>query len=300
MGGRAGMGTAGGDGAREVIERTLTEFVDRLDAPASLRQAVAYALLGGGKLVRPLLAWHACAAMGAPGHSALPACVSVELIHAFSLVHDDLPALDNDDLRRGRPTLHRHAGEAMAILAGDAMLTLAVAPLVESNLPADLSARLVREVVRGTMEMIAGQVHDTLGGVDSADPARAVETIHAQKTGALIITSVRMGAMLAERAGAQVRELELDRVTRFARDVGLLFQIVDDLIVVQQEPAHAGKATRKDAEAGKRTFPGVFGVEASRARARDLEASALAAIAPLGPAADGLRAMARGMSERTR
>ncbi|MDX9910276.1 MAG: polyprenyl synthetase family protein [Phycisphaerales bacterium] len=286
--------------ARTRIEGELRRFVERLDTPASLRDAIAYALLGGGKRVRPMLAWRACEAMGAAGEHALPACLSVELIHAFSLVHDDLPAIDNDDLRRGRPTLHRHAGEAMAILAGDAMLTLAVAPLVDEGIPAALSARLVREVVSGTMGMIEGQVYDTLGGLDEADPGRAVELIHARKTGALIVASVRMGAMLAGRAGVEVREPDLDALTRFGRDLGLLFQIVDDLIDVQQHPEHAGKATGKDAAAGKRTFPSTFGVETSRARAAELEASALSAIAGFGSGADGLRAMARGMSARTR
>jgi geranylgeranyl diphosphate synthase type II len=286
--------------AREAIDRALEEFVRGLDAPEALRQAIAYALLGGGKRIRPMLAWRACEAMGASGAHALPACLSVELVHAFSLVHDDLPALDDDDLRRGLPTLHKHAGEAMAILAGDAMLSLAVTPLVDPGLESDLSARLVRELSAGTIGMIAGQVYDTLGGLDEADPRRAVELIHARKTGALIVASVRMGALLAARAGVEVREPELDAVTRFARDIGLLFQIADDLIDEQQDPAHAGKATRKDAAKGKRTFPTIHGLETSRARAAELEASSIACISSLGDGAEGLRSMARGMSERTR
>jgi geranylgeranyl diphosphate synthase type II len=278
------------------IESALKGWVEALPAPPALREAVGYALVGGGKRLRPLLAWHSAVAAGGSGPESVPACIAVELVHAFSLVHDDLPALDNDDLRRGRPTLHRHAGEAMAILAGDAMLTQAFGVLM-GTVPAPLGQRLAAELAEGTAGMIAGQVYDTLGGLPAGlDAFERVATVHRNKTGALIRASCRMGAMLA--SGASDRALEA--VSVYGESVGLMFQIVDDLIDVEQPPEHAGKRTGKDSQAGKLTYPGVLGVERSRAEVERLARAADAALAPLGAPARGLGELCAVLARRTR
>jgi geranylgeranyl diphosphate synthase, type II len=236
-------------------------------------------------------------AAGASGERSLPAGAAVELIHAFSLVHDDLPALDNDDLRRGKPTLHIHAGEAMAILAGDAMMALAFEH-VSRCCPPRLSAILVQELASATTAMIAGQVYDTLGGFEAgASAEQRLRRIHINKTGALIRAACRMGGMCARDDG----ECEaLPSLTRYGAAVGLMFQIVDDLLDVEAPSQRAGKKTGKDAEAGKTTYPGVIGVEGSRREVHRLEREALDAIADLGLAADPLRDLCRYMAARDR
>lgn len=285
------------------IDLHLARYTDRLSLPRHLVEAVRYALIGGGKRLRPLLCWHCCAALGVDGPASLSAATAVELVHAFSLVHDDLPAMDDDDLRRGRPTLHIHAGEAMAILAGDAMLALAFAALSESH-PAPLAARLTMELAEGTTGMIAGQVHDTLGDDDpAASPAERVIRIHRSKTGALIRASCRMGALVAlsgRPLPADIEQARLASITDYAEAVGLMFQIVDDLLDVEQTPEVTGKRTRKDHAAGKLTFPGVFGVEYSRAEVERLRAVAVRALEPLGTAAEPLRRLAEALSRRDR
>jgi len=288
------------------IEAHLTRYADTLRLPAHLVAAVRYALLGGGKRLRPLLAWWACEAVGTPGIASVPAGIGAELIHAFSLVHDDLPALDNDDLRRGRPTLHKHAGEAMAVLAGDAMMALAFQSLVESGLPAGLAYRLVRELADGTMGMIAGQVYDTLGGLDpAADALTRVRTIHANKTGALIRASVRMGAMCGLAAGSaggdatKVDVPELRALTVYADSVGVVFQIADDLLDVEGTAEQTGKRTGKDAELGKLTYPGAIGIEASREQIRRLCDEALRALGLFGAKGEGLRVLCHEIANRS-
>lgn len=283
------------------VDRALADFAASSDLPANLREAIAYALLGGGKRLRPTLAWRCAEAVGGRGEASLPGGVAVELIHAFSLVHDDLPALDDDDLRRGRPTLHRHAGEAMAVLAGDAMLTLAYEALWRCG-DADHDAvrlALVRELGDGTRAMIAGQVYDTLGGMPGGLSNRdRLELIHRNKTGALIRAACRIGAMLGAGHGRETEALKA--ITRFADDLGLIFQIVDDLLDVTGSAETVGKATGKDAEAGKLTYPGVLGVEGSRREIQRLEHDAEAALAPLGPAASPLVELSRAMARRDR
>jgi geranylgeranyl pyrophosphate synthase len=281
------------------VDAALDGFVGSSALPENLRAAVRYALLGGGKRLRPVLAWHSAAAVGGHGEDSLPAGVAAELIHAFSLVHDDLPALDNDDLRRGRPTLHRHAGEAMAILAGDAMLTMAYDAIWRADgLGDSVRVALVRELGEGTQAMIAGQVYDTLGGMPGGLDDRArLELIHRNKTGALIRGACRMGAMLG---GAGPGSFELAAITRFAEDMGLIFQIVDDLLDVTASPEALGKATGKDAEAGKLTYPIVLGVEGTRREIERVQADAEAALEPLGPAAGALLDLSRSMARRDR
>jgi geranylgeranyl pyrophosphate synthase len=282
------------------IEAELARFVESLPHVPRLVEAVRYSALAGGKRLRPVLAWLASEAAGGSGEDSLPAGVAVELVHAFSLVHDDLPAMDDDDLRRGKPTLHIHAGEAMAILAGDAMLALAFRALQGVDTPS-LSGRLTAELVAGTMGMIDGQVLDTLGGFDEHEPpARRVRRVHESKTGALIRASVRMGAMCAAADGpASEEEAVLAPLTRYAEAVGLMFQIVDDLLDVTGTPEQTGKRTNKDAELGKLTYPSVFGVDESRAEALRLRDEAVDAARSLGDAGDPLASVAEWLAERS-
>ncbi len=280
------------------IDAHLAAVVHTLDLPLNLKEAIAYAALGGGKRIRPLLAWHSCVAVGAPGERSLSAGAAVEFIHAFSLVHDDLPALDNDDLRRGKPTLHIHAGEAMAILAGDALMALAFDVLDRHSPDPALTPALIAELSSATMGMIAGQVFDTLGGLPAGLSDRErLERIHRNKTGALIRAACRMGAVLGTGRAAP-DDSRLRAITRYAECVGLLFQIVDDLLDVESSPEQTGKRTRKDVDAGKVTYPSLLGVEGSRREVARLHAEALAAIGPLGPPADGLRALTTTLTER--
>ncbi len=278
------------------IESHLSLCVDRAGLPTTLADAVRYSLLGPGKRLRPLLAWHACAAVGADPRAALPAVAAVELVHCFSLVHDDLPGLDNDDLRRGRPTLHKATSEAMAILAGDAMLTLAFSELTRSITAPGLASALVNELSAATSAMIAGQVYDTLGGFpDGLDEHAKLRLIHTNKTGALIRASIRMGALCAHPLPSA-----LSALSRYADAVGLMFQIVDDLLDVTQTTEHLGKKAGKDIDAGKLTYPGVLGVDRSRAEVTRLRGESLTALAPLGPQAKALRDLADYLAVRSR
>jgi len=285
-----------------LIEAYLDAYSASLGLPPNLVDAFRYSFLSAGKRLRPLLAWHCAVAVGAAPDSCLPAACSVELVHAFSLVHDDLPGIDNDDLRRGRPTLHRQTSEAMAILAGDAMLTLAFQVLVERVDDPALSRDLVRELAAGTSAMIAGQVYDTLGGFPAGmSQGERLTTIHHNKTGALIRAACRMGALSGVAAiNSPAAADSLAAISRYADAVGLMFQIVDDLLDVTQTTDHLGKKAGKDLDAGKLTFPGVHGIEVSRRQVRELLAESLAAIRTLGPAAEPLRELASYMAIRTR
>jgi geranylgeranyl diphosphate synthase type II len=284
------------------IEAYFARCIDEAGMPGSLADGVRYSFLGPGKRLRPLLSWHACAALGPAGNAAsagepaLPAAAAVELVHCFSLVHDDLPGLDNDDLRRGRPTLHKATSEAMAILAGDAMLTLAFSVLTRTITAPGLASALVNELSAATGAMIAGQVHDTLGGFpEGLDEPAKLRLIHTNKTGALIRASIRMGALCAHPLPSA-----LSALSRYADAVGLMFQIVDDLLDVTQTTEHLGKKAGKDQCAGKLTYPGVLGVENSRNEVARLRVEAIAAIAPLGPQAGALRDLAEYLAVRSR
>ncbi len=287
----------------EEIEAHLESWAAAQRLPTNLTSAIRYSFLGAGKRLRPLLAWRCAEAVGASGRAGLDAGLAVELVHSFSLVHDDLPAMDNDDLRRGKPTLHIHAGEAMAVLAGDAMLALAFASIVERTADASLAVALGRELAIGTSSMIAGQVYDTLGGLpEGLGAIDRVKLIHDNKTGALITASCRMGAMLGLASIARPWQgaRELGAITRFADAMGLMFQVVDDLIDVEQTSEHTGKRTSKDQVAGKQTYPGAIGVEQSKAEVGHLLATAVEALTPLGSPADPLRVLARLLSVRTK
>lgn len=277
----------------------LPRRVALADAPEKLAEAIRYSLLAGGKRLRPALlleTWHACSASRvAVGNAILGSAAAVELIHTFSLVHDDLPAMDDDDLRRGVPTNHKVFGEAMAILAGDAMTTLAFEVLGRTA-PADLVAPLVIELARsaGPVGMIGGQVLD-MQSQGAALPVEALSQVHRLKTGALVTAACRMGAILARAGDAQ-----LDAVTRFGAHLGLAFQIADDLLDVTASAEAVGKATGKDAAAGKNTYPALLGVEEARQAARGQSEAAIEALAGFGAGAEGLRGLARYTVERVR
>jgi geranylgeranyl diphosphate synthase type II len=277
-------------GATDIYLRGL---LARSAGPTQLKEAVEYSLLAGGKRLRPALVLECAAACGGGGRSAIAAAGAVELIHTFSLVHDDLPAMDDDDLRRGRPTNHKVFGEAMAILAGDAMVAMAFEALA-ADADADLVPALVKELAgaTGPVGMIGGQVLDMQGEGQALDLA-ALQALHAAKTGALITAACRIGA-IAARSGSE----RLEAATQYGKALGLAFQIVDDILDVTSTPEQLGKATAKDAERGKNTYPRLLGLPASQNEANRQLAAALAAVAPLGEAAGGLRSLARFVVER--
>lgn len=286
------------------VDDYVDSALSSLGLPENLVEAMKYSALGPGKRARPLLCWHSFAAIAPSDDPAacLPAAAAVELIHAFSLVHDDLPGLDNDDLRRGRPTLHRKTNEAMAILAGDCMLTSAFQLLSERVPSLTLQARLVHELSLGTNGMIAGQIFDTLGGFPrNLTDRQKLELIHKNKTGMLIRAACRMGALTALEGHPGAGRFDaLGAITHYAEAIGLMFQVVDDLLDVTQSTEHLGKKAGKDQDAGKLTYPGVIGIEQSRAEVRRLHEASLTALEPLGEAAEPLRQLSTYMAVRTK
>lgn len=267
------------------------------DAPPRLMESIEYSLMAGGKRLRPALVlecWRACGGGDRPvDASALASAAAMELIHTFSLVHDDLPAMDNDDLRRGRPTNHKVFGDAMAILAGDAMTTMAF-EILAGDAAGPACAALVRELAgaSGPEGMIGGQVLD-MEGENISLSLEQLQRLHRMKTGALLKASCRMGALAA---GAN--DAGLAAVTDYGRHLGLAFQIVDDVLDVTSTPEQMGKATGKDAAKGKNTYPVLLGLDPSRREAAVQLRAAIQALEPLGAAGDGLRLLARFVVER--
>jgi geranylgeranyl diphosphate synthase type II len=257
-----------------------------------------YAVLGSGKRLRPVLCLAACEAVGGTVEQALPAACALEMIHAYSLVHDDLPALDDDDLRRGRATVHVAFDEATAILVGDALLTEALALLSREPAAAPAACRLavLHEIASaaGTAGMVGGQVDDLLTEGQRLDE-ETLTSIHRRKTGALLTASVRAGAVAASAPPEQIAAL-----SRYGQALGLAFQIVDDLLDVIGTRESLGKSPGKDAAAGKTTFASLLGLEESRRRAASLADEAVHALAPLGGEGDLLAAIARYAVERAR
>jgi geranylgeranyl diphosphate synthase, type II len=273
------------------VDAALDKWVPQeSENPSIMHKAMRYSLFAGGKRVRPLLAIAAADAVSDSNEGVEHAACSLELIHTYSLIHDDLPDLDNDDLRRGRPTCHKVFGNAIAILAGDSLLTLAFEVL--AKLPtADAQTRiqLVNELATasGTVGgMIGGQVND-IQGEGQPPTAELLDSIHRAKTGALLRASVRMGAIYA---GAG--EAKLAALTDFGEHVGLAFQIVDDVLDVEQSSEELGKTAGKDAQQKKITFPAVYGLEQSRAMAEQERAAAHAALDVFGDRADRLKQLA--------
>ena len=282
-------------------QKDIDSWLDRLVPaeavePAAIHKAMRYSLFAGGKRIRPMLCIAAaCAVSDSPDGIEAAAC-SLELIHTYSLIHDDLPALDNDDLRRGRPTCHKMFGEAMAILAGDALLTLAFEVLSKLHVDAERRVRLTQELATaaGTVGgMIGGQVAD-LEGEGKHPNAHLLETIHRAKTGALLRASLRMGGIYAEADSDQLQAL-----STYGEHIGLAFQILDDLLDVEQSSVMLGKTAGKDAQQHKITFPAVYGVERSRAMAEQERLAAHLALRPFDDRADRLRELADRIVHRT-
>lgn len=247
----------------EVIAERLATYVDQTDIPETLREAMAYSLLAGGKRLRPVFVLATLEAMGKPIESGISVGCAVEMIHTYSLIHDDLPAMDNDDFRRGKPTNHKVYGEAMAILAGDALLTYAFEIVCEAeaaDIPASSVVQVVRELASyaGARGMVGGQCAD-MEGENVQLTLEQLQYIHQHKTADLLIFCVRAGAILA---GATEHQLEL--LTRYATNIGLAFQIQDDILDVTGDEAKIGKPVGSDEKSHKSTYPVLIGMEASR------------------------------------
>ena len=273
------------------VEAALNHWVPaEAQDPSTIHKAMRYSLFAGGKRIRPILAMAAAEAVSDAPAGIESAASSLELIHTYSLIHDDLPALDNDDLRRGRPTCHKVFGDAMAILAGDALLTLAFEVLSKlDRVDAETRIRLVMELstASGTVGgMIGGQVND-LEGEGKFPTAHLLESIHRAKTGALLRASVRIGAIYAGAA-----DQELSALTSYGEHVGLAFQIVDDVLDVEQPSEALGKTSGKDAQQKKITFPAVYGLERSREMAEQERRGAHTALAGFDERAERLRQLA--------
>ena len=266
---------------------------------ARLREAMRYSVLGAGKRLRPTLVYLTGESLGAPPERLDTPAAAVELIHVYSLVHDDLPAMDDADLRRGRPTCHRAYDEATAILVGDALQALAFAVLANEPMTgtsAQTRLEMIRVLARatGTGGMAGGQAVD-LAAVGQQLSVAAIENMHRRKTGALIEGSVVLGALAAGVTGGA----ELDALKAFGAEVGLAFQIQDDILDVEGDAALLGKSTGADAAHGKPTYPSTAGLAASRARAAGLRDAAIAALKPLGGRAAALTQLARYVVDRS-
>jgi geranylgeranyl diphosphate synthase type II len=261
--------------------------------PKAIFQAMHYSVFAGGKRVRPILAIAAAEALGGTADDVLPLACALECIHTYSLIHDDLPALDNDDYRRGRLTNHKVFGEANAILAGDALLTLAFELMGDARHWQEFVPLRVVQVMHevayaiGTFGMIGGQVVDLeMEGHDADLPA--LQYIHAHKTGALICVSVRSGAILGGGSAAEVEVL-----THYGTHIGLAFQIMDDILDVQGDEQLMGKTLRKDDARRKATYPGLLGLDESKVRAQAAVTAAIAALEPMGNRGEVLRRLAQ-------
>lgn len=278
------------------VDAYLARVVAETDLPANLAQAISYSLLQGGKRLRPMLVILSCEAVGGSEEQALPAAAGIEMIHAFSLIHDDLPAMDDDDLRRGQPTCHVKFGQAMAILAGDALATLPYLHIARSVPDGATSSRLIHELSEATTAMIAGQTLDTLGGfAENLTPLQRLESIHHAKTGALIRGACRLGAISGGASDEQLAAL-----TAYGEAIGLLFQVVDDILDVTQSAEHLGKRSNKDEAAGKLTYPSILGLDASKQLAERLCREGIEAVEPFGEAAQTLIELCRYMAVRTK
>jgi len=275
---------------RRAVDAALERTLPAKDAsPATVHEAMRYSVLAGGKRLRPILVIAGGEAVGGSMDAVMPTACAFELIHTYSLIHDDLPAMDDDDYRRGRLTNHKVFGEAIAILAGDALVTLAFALLAENA-----SLDVVTEVAQaaGTFGMIGGQVVDIQSEGKSVD-ADTLEYIHSHKTAALIRAALRSGAILAGASPAALKA-----IGEAGSCLGLAFQIVDDILDVEGSLAELGKTAGSDRRKKKATYPEHFGLEASRLKAKSLIEDAKATLAPLGPRAEPIRALADFIFQR--
>lgn len=278
------------------VDRALERFLPKASvSPATIHKAMRYSLFAGGKRLRPVLCLAAAEACGGTANSALPLACAVECIHTYSLVHDDLPSMDNDDLRRGRATCHKVFGDGIAILAGDALLTIAFEIAAQAKATARYDLRAIFHeiaVAAGSRKLIAGQVAD-LEAEGRRITRAQLRFIHENKTAALLTTSVRLGAMAANAPPKQ-----LAAITAFGRALGLAFQVIDDILDVTQTSEKLGKSAGKDVAAQKATYPAVIGLEKSRAEADRLTSRADTALASFGTRADRLRQIAKHLLAR--
>ena len=283
---------------RQVDEALERWVVGEEEFPPQVHKAMRYSLFAGGKRLRPILTLSAAEAVGGKAREALPVACALELIHTYSLIHDDLPAMDDDDLRRGRPTSHKVFGEAVAILAGDALLTeafrLMARPDLMKNLPSRRRLAAIHAVAlsAGSQGMVGGQVMDMASEGEEIKP-EILEYIHSRKTGALIGAAAAVGAVIGGGSPREVRALE-----EYGRKVGLAFQIMDDLLDVQGEETQMGKAVGKDRAKGKATYPALFGIEDSRRKAEGLVREAVTHLDPFNQRANPLREIARYILQR--
>jgi geranylgeranyl diphosphate synthase, type II len=286
-------------GQKTLIDQALAGYLPGEESyPPLIFQAVRYSLLAGGKRLRPILCLAAAEAVGGTYGPILPVACAIELIHTYSLIHDDLPAMDNDDYRRGRLTSHKVFGEDVAILAGDALLTEAFRLMTRRDLMAGMPPERLLDAIgeiakaAGWFGMVGGQVLDIRSEGKSVD-LEALQRIHRLKTGMMIRVSLRAGAILAGASDEQIESL-----SHYGEQVGLAYQIVDDILNVEGDRTLLGKETGSDAARGKVTFPAVLGVEASRTRAEALIREALSSLALFDDRAEPLRRLARYIPER--
>lgn len=274
----------------EKTERAMDRYLSQwTGAPEQLRDAMRYSVFAGGKRLRPALALGAAEIVSGSDAAALPAACALEMIHTYSLIHDDLPAMDNDDLRRGKPTLHRVFGEATAILAGDGLLTMAFDVAAETG-----NVAVIRELAQaaGVEGMVGGQQLD-MEGESKTLTLEEIRRIHACKTGALIRAAVRMGGLLG---GADAGAMHC--LTQYGEKIGLAFQIADDILNVVGTEEVIGKPVGSDAEQGKSTYPALLGLAQARALAVETAEAAIAALDVFGAPAESFRALARYIVER--
>lgn len=275
----------------QLVDLALERLLPAEDTPPpSIHKAMRYSVFAGGKRVRPILCLESARIFTTELDAVLPVACALEFIHTYSLIHDDLPALDNDDLRRGKPTSHKMFGEAIAILTGDALLTLAFEVLAAAPLDAARRAAILTGIARaaGTRDgMVGGQVADLEAEGKKVTP-EALEYIHRSKTAALIRASVVSAAIAGGAADSDV-----ERLRRFGEQIGWAFQVVDDILDVEESSAALGKTAGKDQAQNKATYPALYGLQRSHAFANELAAKALAEIEPYGARAENLRALAQ-------
>ncbi|MHC1698151.1 MAG: polyprenyl synthetase family protein [Geobacteraceae bacterium] len=285
---------------QKLVDESLENYLPQKDElPSSIHTAMRYSMFAGGKRVRPILLLAACEAVGGEMKKAMAAACAMEMIHTYSLIHDDLPAMDDDDFRRGNPTNHKVFGEATAILAGDALLTEAFILLSHPCCSADLDPAVQRQVIHemavcaGSRGMIGGQVVDMESEGKAEIDLATVLYIHTHKTGALIKAAVRGGALIGGAEGQK-----LDAITRYAEAIGLAFQIADDILDIEGTTEQIGKDAGSDQARGKATYPAVLGLAESKRRAEELVDAAIEALSIFDEKAEPLREIAKYIVKR--
>jgi geranylgeranyl diphosphate synthase type II len=278
------------------VDRALDGFLPKASVkPATIHKAMRYSLFAGGKRLRPILALASAELCGGSTTDALPAACAVECIHTYSLIHDDLPCMDDDDLRRGRPTSHKVFGEGIAVLAGDALLTIAFEIIASSRgSKRYTTSEMVRELAdaAGSRWLIAGQVMD-LEGEGAVVSKSALRFIHQAKTAALLTSALRLGAMSANATPSTLKT-----ITDFGQALGLAFQVIDDILDVTQTTEKLGKTAGKDVAATKATYPALFGLKRARVVAQELTKKATAALKPFGKKGDIMREISNSLLNR--